>query len=180
MIFVTVGTHEQPFNRLVSYMDNWASEHNEKVIIQTGYSTYAPTYCEYEKMYLYEQMQKYIKDARIVITHGGPSSFVPILMHGKKVIVVPRQEQFGEHVNDHQSLFCDSFAEMYDGIIVVKNIYDLDETIKQFDSSAFYKTERFESTNSEFCEKLERIIDEVVGVPCCDQNADKANLKLPA
>ena len=35
MIFVTVGTHEQPFNRLVEYMDKWAESHDEKVIMQT-------------------------------------------------------------------------------------------------------------------------------------------------
>lgn len=29
MIFVTVGTHEQQFNRLVEYMDKWAGEHEE-------------------------------------------------------------------------------------------------------------------------------------------------------
>ena len=40
MIFVTVGTHEQQFNRLIEYMDIWASEHDEKVVIQTGYSSY--------------------------------------------------------------------------------------------------------------------------------------------
>lgn len=42
MIFVTVGTHEQQFNRLVQYMDKWASEHEEKVVIQSGYCTYEP------------------------------------------------------------------------------------------------------------------------------------------
>ena len=42
MIFVTVGTHEQQFNRLVEYMDRWASTHEEEVIIQTGFSTYKP------------------------------------------------------------------------------------------------------------------------------------------
>ena len=47
MIFVTVGTHEQQFNRLVEYMDKWADEHDEKVVIQTGYSTYEPKYCEW-------------------------------------------------------------------------------------------------------------------------------------
>ena len=45
MIFVTVGTHEQPFDRLVKYMDGWAAEHDEKVIIQTGFSTYEPEHC---------------------------------------------------------------------------------------------------------------------------------------
>ena len=47
MIFVTVGTHEQQFNRLVEYMDKWAKEHAEKVIIQTGYSTYEPKHAEW-------------------------------------------------------------------------------------------------------------------------------------
>ena len=51
MIFVTVGTHEQQFNRLVQYMDKWASEHEEKVVIQSGYCTYEPQYAEYSKMY---------------------------------------------------------------------------------------------------------------------------------
>ena len=39
MIFVTVGTHEQQFDRLVEYMDYWAGEHTEDVIIQTGFSS---------------------------------------------------------------------------------------------------------------------------------------------
>ena len=42
MIFVTVGTHEQPFNRLVEKMDSLVAEGviREPVMIQTGYSTY--------------------------------------------------------------------------------------------------------------------------------------------
>lgn len=47
MIFVTVGTHEQPFNRLVEYMDRLKENKiiEEDVIIQIGYSTYEPQYC---------------------------------------------------------------------------------------------------------------------------------------
>ena len=43
MIFVTVGTHEQPFNRLVEYMDRLKENGiiAEDVIIQTGFSTYS-------------------------------------------------------------------------------------------------------------------------------------------
>lgn len=36
MIFVTVGTHEQQFNRLVEYMDKWAIKNDEEVVIQIG------------------------------------------------------------------------------------------------------------------------------------------------
>lgn len=44
MIFVTVGTHEQPFNRLIKKIDELKKDGiiNEDVIIQTGFSTYEP------------------------------------------------------------------------------------------------------------------------------------------
>ena len=46
MIFVTVGTHEQPFNRLVKKVDDLKKNGiiQEDVIIQTGFSTYEPQY----------------------------------------------------------------------------------------------------------------------------------------
>lgn len=42
MIFVTVGTHEQPFNRLIKKIDELKQDGTieEDVIIQTGFSTY--------------------------------------------------------------------------------------------------------------------------------------------
>ena len=40
----------------------------------------------------FDEMQQALKDARIVITHGGPSSFIEALQYGKVPIVVPRQE----------------------------------------------------------------------------------------
>ena len=76
MIFVTVGTHEQPFNRLIEYMDHWAKTHNEKVIMQTGFSTYIPKHAEWKKLYPYQEMIEMVKDARIVITHGGARDII--------------------------------------------------------------------------------------------------------
>ena len=76
MIFVTVGTHEQQFNRLVKYMDKWAKTHDEEVIIQTGFSTYEPTKAKWQKLFAFKEMDKNVKAARIVITHGGPSSLM--------------------------------------------------------------------------------------------------------
>ena len=104
MIFVTVGTHEQPFNRLIQKIDELKKDGiiNEDVIIQTGFSTYEPKYCQWSKLIPYQQMVKNVADARIVITHGGPASFIMPLQIGKTPIVVPRQHQFGEHVNDDQ------------------------------------------------------------------------------
>ena len=78
MIFVTVGTHEQQFNRLVKKIDNLKKDGTFKddVIIQIGFSTYEPKYCQWSKFISYQQMLENVKNARIVITHGGPSSFI--------------------------------------------------------------------------------------------------------
>lgn len=84
MIFVTVGTHEQPFNRLVKKIDELKRDGviTEEVIIQTGFSTYEPKYCKWSKLIPYQQMLKNVEDARIVITHGGPASFIMPLQLG--------------------------------------------------------------------------------------------------
>ena len=103
MIFVTVGTHEQPFNRLIQKIDELKKDGiiNEDVIIQTGFSTYEPKYCQWSKLIPYQQMVKNVADARIVITHGGPASFIMPLQIGKTPIVVPRQHQFNDGYKMH-------------------------------------------------------------------------------
>ena len=46
-----------------------------------------------EKMFPYREMMDLVKTARIVITHGGPSSIMPVLQESKIPIVVPRQQK---------------------------------------------------------------------------------------
>ena len=60
MIFVTVGTHEQPFNRLIEFIDNLKRDGKiqEEVIMQTGFSTYEPKYCKWSKLLPYDEMIK--------------------------------------------------------------------------------------------------------------------------
>ena len=48
MIFVTVGTHEQQFNRLVEYMDKWAAQ-NEEEIINSCFIAYFRYECIWRK-----------------------------------------------------------------------------------------------------------------------------------
>lgn len=49
MIFVTVGTHEQPFDRLVQAIDQLKNRSSiqDTIFIQTGYSSYQPRNCEW-------------------------------------------------------------------------------------------------------------------------------------
>jgi len=160
MIFVTVGTHEQPFNRLVQYMDKLKENSiiEEEVVIQTGFSTYEPKYCTWSNLFSYQEMIQNVAEARIIITHGGPSSFVMPLQVGKIPVVVPRQKQFDEHINNHQVDFSKAVAERQGNIIVIENINDLEETILNFERIIVDMSPKMKSNNAVFNEKFGELV----------------------
>lgn len=162
MIFVTVGTHEQQFNRLIECMDKWAGEHDEEVVIQSGYSTYEPKNCKWKKLFSYKEMKKNIEEARIIVTHGGPSSFIAPLQIGKTPIVVPRKKDFDEHVNNHQVNFCKQVAERMGTIYVVENVDELPEIIKNYEQIVIGMKKENKSNNCKFCEEFEKIVEEIM------------------
>ena len=164
MIFVTVGTHEQPFNRLVKAVDELKRDGviTEDVVIQTGFSTYEPEYCTWSKLIPYQDMLKNVEDARIVITHGGPASFIMPVQIGKTPIVVPRQHRFNEHVNDHQVEFARNVAERMETIIPVEDISKLGEVITNYDQIVAGMGHGMSSNNEKFCNELEKIVSDVI------------------
>lgn len=163
MIFVTVGTHEQPFDRLLKKIDELKKNGiiQEKVIMQTGFSTYEPKYCEWSKLLPYKDMVQNVADARIVITHGGPASFIMPLQVGKIPIVVPRQKKFEEHVNDHQVEFAHNVAERMGNIIVIEDIEKLQEIIIKYDDIVSNMSLEMKSNNEKFNENLEEIVEQI-------------------
>lgn len=164
MIFVTVGTHEQQFNRLLECVDNLKRDGiiSEKVIMQTGYSTYEPKYCTWSKLLPYKEMVRNVADARIVITHGGPASFIMPLQIGKTPIVVPRQKKFDEHVNDHQVDFAKAVAERMGTIIPVNEINELKQVIENYDEIVSGMPSGMKSNNEVFCKNIEHIVGELI------------------
>lgn len=160
MIFVTVGTHEQQFNRLVEYIDKLKENGiiQEEVIIQTGFSTYEPKSCKWQKLFPYQEMVENVADARIVITHGGPSSFIMPLQIGKIPVVVPRLHDFDEHVNNHQLDFASEVAKRQGNIICVENIENLKDIILNYEDVTNKLSNTIKSNNSQFNEELEIIV----------------------
>lgn len=165
MIFVTVGTHEQPFNRLIEAVDNLCETGviNEPVIMQTGFSTYEPKHCERHKILPYDQMKENVAKARIVITHGGPASFIMPLQIGKIPIVVPRQLQFNEHVNNHQVDFTKAVAERMGNIIPVYDIDGLGGVLEQYGSIASSMNANLSKNNKRFNSELKSLVEELCG-----------------
>lgn len=162
MIFVTVGTHEQQFNRLIKKIDQLKKDGHIKddVFIQTGFSDYIPESCDWKKFLSYEEMIQKIKDAKIVITHGGPSSFILPLQYGKTPIVVPRMKKYDEHVNDHQVEFCRKYNSLNNNIIVVVNVDELNSEL-----FSIVEKETLINSNSNtliFCKRLSKVLEEVL------------------
>jgi len=133
MIFVTVGTHEQPFDRLVKAIDRLKEEKiiEQEVFVQNGYSPYKPGFCQYRDFIPFEEMMSRMEEAEIVITHGGTGSIMLVLYHGKVPLVMPRQSKYDEHIDDHQVLFCKTM-EAKGKIIAVYEADDLESVIKNY------------------------------------------------
>lgn len=159
MIFVTVGTHEQSFNRLIKEIDRLVGQRKitESVFIQIGYSTYIPHNVEYKRFLDYEEMETKIDYARVVITHGGPASFLNVLSKGKVPVVVPRLKKFNEHVNDHQMNFARQLVKKGYNIIIVENIEELSEKISQIKEFPI----SYHSNNGNFMAKFTQVVDEL-------------------
>src|SRR3989344_2947516 len=97
MIFVTVGTHTDQFDRLIKRIDEIAPKIKEKIIIQRGFTKYVPKNVEFFEFT--DDMDHYYKNARIVIAQSATSLIEFILNYGKPVITVPRESKYNEHIN---------------------------------------------------------------------------------
>jgi UDP-N-acetylglucosamine transferase subunit ALG13 len=83
MIFVTLGTHPAPMDRLVLALDALATP-DEEIVIQA-----AAVGCQSD----------------LLICHGGPGTIISALKTGHPLLVVPRRHCYGEHVDNHQVEF---------------------------------------------------------------------------
>ncbi|MEM9562369.1 MAG: glycosyltransferase [Actinomycetota bacterium] len=104
-VLVAVGTDHHPFDRLVTWVDEWAAERPElTVLIQRGTSAPAE-HCRTVDLLPHPELCERFARADVVISHGGPSTVMDARMAGRLPIVVPRDPDRGEHVDDHQLRF---------------------------------------------------------------------------
>ena len=122
MIFVTIGTHPDQFDRLIRRIDEIAVFVKEEIIIQRGFTKYTPKNCKYFDFT--DKIDDYYKKARIVIAQSATSLIEFILKYGKPVITVPREAKYKEHINDHQVEFAEYFAKKAN-VLMIRNMNDL-------------------------------------------------------
>jgi UDP-N-acetylglucosamine transferase subunit ALG13 len=99
MIFVTVGTHHDPFDRLLEAL---RALPGEDLVVQHGNGEPPPAVREAVPFMSYDEILRNMREAEVVITHAGVGSILCARRQGHKPIVVPRLREEGEHVDDHQ------------------------------------------------------------------------------
>lgn len=126
VIFVTLGTHAAPMDRLLRELDRLveSGELSEPVIVQTATARYAPRRLHVHGILPYQRVCELVEQASAVICHAGPATLALVRSLGRTAIVVPRSPQFGEHVDDHQERYAQRLRRM-PGYIVVDDVSDL-------------------------------------------------------
>lgn len=104
MIFLSIGTQE-PFDRLVRAVDDWAATHDEPVFGQLGAlgaDSYRPRHFPFATFIPADDYRQRLEGCRLLVAHAGMGSIISALELGKPLLILPRKAALGEHRNDHQ------------------------------------------------------------------------------
>lgn len=151
MIFVTLGTQDKHFSRLLEAVEKLNIE--EKIIAQTGSTDFKSNKMEIHRYMSAEEFEKYVKDARVIITHAGVGTIILGLKFHKKMIVAARRKEYKEHVNDHQMQILDNFSK--EGYILP--LYEFDNLEKLINEE--FKPREYTSNKEKFNSLLEAEIN---------------------
>jgi UDP-N-acetylglucosamine transferase subunit ALG13 len=113
-VLVVVGTDHHPFDRLVSWVDDWLRRHPEQAggfFVQAGATPVKPV-CASSPFLDVDQLKTRLDAAEVIVCHGGPASIADAWARGQVPIAVPRLRRLGEHVDDHQLDFCVKVAQL--------------------------------------------------------------------
>lgn len=128
MIFVTVGLHNQGFDRLIRKMDEISGKKEHKIVMQIGSTQYRPVNSEFFLYASYDEILHYFSEADLIISHAGVGTILDALSLNKPLILAPRLKKYNEAYDDHQIEICSALNKKY-GIDVVLNVDDIYETI---------------------------------------------------
>ena len=82
MIFVTLGTQDKKFRRLLDAVEK--ININEKIVAQIGSTEFESKKMEIHKFMTIDEFNKNMEDARIIITHAGVGTIILGLKLHKK------------------------------------------------------------------------------------------------
>jgi UDP-N-acetylglucosamine transferase subunit ALG13 len=131
-VFVTVGTRDEPFTRLIKGVEDLVKKGviKEKVIIQAGHTKYRSDCVEVFDFCGPEKIDELILNAKYVITQESAGIGTQCLKYSTRFVVMPRDYHKGElpAKSDMKEDLQDKLAEL--GYTkVVKNASELEQAI---------------------------------------------------
>lgn len=162
MIFVTLGTQDKEFTRLLEAIDREIEKGNikERVVVQAGYTKYESKNMEIFDLIPTDEFNKYIKSADLIITHGGAGSILTGIKNNKKVIAAARLYKYKEHTNDHQKQIVKEFAD--EGYIL--ELRDFNKLGKLIEKSKSFTPKKFVSNTPNMIKLIEDYIEDTNNV----------------
>ena len=100
MILVTIGTNEQPFDRLVAAAARSAATSRSRPVRLLARAAGRGEWVDF--MPLRRARRARMREARVVVCHAGVGSIMLARRCGQRPIVMPRRHDLGEAVDDHQ------------------------------------------------------------------------------
>ena len=152
MIFVTLGTNDKRFDRLLKAVEKAIKDGqiNEEVIAQVGFTSYESDLMQVVEYCNQSEFEDYLNRASLVICHGGVGSIMSALQKDKIILAAARLQEHGEHVNNHQLELLTAFED--DGyLIYMKDLEDISPYLKQAKSFA---PKKFVSNQDNFAQMI--------------------------
>ena len=157
MIFVTLGTQDKSFKRLLDAIQKEIDNGNikEKVVVQAGHTKYNSNDMEIFDLIDREKFSELMKECDLLITHGGVGSILTGLKNNKKVIAAPRLKEYKEHTNNHQLEIIEKFSDA--GYILP--LYEFDNLQKLLKEAKKFKPKKYKSNTENMIKLIENYID---------------------
>ncbi len=158
MIFVTLGTQDKSFSRLLKAIDNEIEKGNikEKVIVQAGLTKYKSNNMEILDLVPEEKFDELMDSCDLLITHGGAGSILSGIKKNKKIIAAARLSKYKEHTNDHQKQIIKEFSDK--GYIL--ELRDFNQLGKLIEKSKTFKPKKFVSNTDNMIKLISDYIEE--------------------
>jgi UDP-N-acetylglucosamine transferase subunit ALG13 len=130
MIFVTVGTTNLCFDRLIKKMDEIAGRINEEIIMQIGNTKYKPINAQWFAFLDDKKMLDFYNKADVIIAHDGAGTLLISLSLNKPIVVVPRLKKYDECGYGNKFDLAETLGDS-GRVIVVYDVKLLEEAIEK-------------------------------------------------
>ncbi len=111
MIFVTAGT-QFPFDRMIKAIDELAPELDQEIIAQALPGKYIPKNFKLNALIPADEFSKLVAESSLLVAHAGIGAIISAMLKSKRLIVMPRSGDMGEHRNNHQIDTAHRFEEL--------------------------------------------------------------------